>query len=119
LFNAARITRDDPFCFAYIGVEWISRNVLKVDKRIFAQLLGIKSVDGSLFHQQGNFPSHGFVEIGQPEALQFVSNAELDGVDFEAIRLLVHQQKVFTRDASEDAITNCTWVHAKKRIPLL
>jgi hypothetical protein len=119
LFNAARITRYDPFYFGYIGVEWISRDVLKVDKRIFAQLLGIKSVDGSLFHQQGNFPSHGFVEIGQPEALQFVGEAELEGVDFEVIRLLVHQQRIFTRDASEDAITNCTWVHAKNRLPVL
>jgi len=49
------------------------------------------------------------------EALQFVTGPDLDGVDFESVRLLVHQQRVFTRDASEDEILNCTWVHARNR----
>jgi hypothetical protein len=115
LYNALRITRADPFYFHYIGVAWISTDVLKVDKRIFAQLLGIKSVDGSLFHQQGNFPSHGFVEIGQGEAAQSVSEADLEGVDYERVRLLVHQPHIFVRDATEDDLARCNWVHARRR----
>jgi hypothetical protein len=115
LYNALRITRSDRFYFHYIGVEWLSQDVMKVDKHIFAQLLGIKSVDGSLFHQQGNFPSHGFVELGRVEAMlqPFV---ELEGIDFDKMRLLVHQDHIFVKDASETNLLNCTWVHARHRI---
>jgi hypothetical protein len=31
---------------------------------IFAKLLDVKIIDGSLFHHQGNFSSHGFIENG-------------------------------------------------------
>lgn len=115
LYNALRITKSDPFYFHYIGVEWISAYILKVDKRIFAQLLGIKSVDGSLFHQQGNFPSHGFVEIGHGEASRHLPEGDLEGVDYERVRLLVHKSRVFIRDATEEDLARCAWVHARKR----
>jgi hypothetical protein len=115
LYNALKITTSDPFYFDFIGVEWISDIVLKVDKRIFAQLLGIKTVDGSLFHRQGNFPSHGFAELTSIEAVDLLGAAELVGVDFDVIRLLVHQERVFVRDASLEAIENCKWVPVRQR----
>lgn len=90
-------------------------NVLKVDKKVFAQLLGIKSVDGALFHLQGNFPSHGFVELGINEAMEMLNEEEMEGVDYERIRLLIHQDGVFVKDATEDIILNCTWAHARSR----
>jgi hypothetical protein len=115
LYNALKITASDPFYFDFLGVAWISETVLKVDKRVFAQLLGIKTVDGSLFHQQGNFPSHGFAELTPGEAERLVEKGELEGVDFDIIRLLVHHSRVFVRDASCEAIENCKWSRVKDR----
>jgi hypothetical protein len=71
-------------------------------------LLGIRTIDGLLFHQQGNFPSHGFVEIGQAEARQILSAEDLERVDYERMRLLVHQERVFVRDATETDMATCS-----------
>jgi hypothetical protein len=49
-------------------VRWVTDCVFLVQKVIFAQLLGVRTIDGSFFHQEGNFPSHGFVELAFPEA---------------------------------------------------
>jgi hypothetical protein len=111
-----KITESDPFYFRYVGVEWIGERVLKVDGRVFAQLLGIKSVDGALFHLQGNFPSHGFVELGYNETMKMLTKEVLEGVDYERIRLLIHQDGVFVKDATEAIILNCTWARARDRI---
>jgi hypothetical protein len=103
----------------FIFIIWASHGFplkfLKVDKCIFAQLLGIKNVDGSLFYQQGNFPSHGFIEIGYSEALRTVAEADLEGVDYERVRLLVHHSRIFVRDATEEDLTRCNWVHDRLR----
>jgi hypothetical protein len=114
LYNALRITTSDPFYFDFIGVEWLSDVVLKVNKSIFAQLLGIKTVDGSLFHRQGNFPSHGFLELTLSEAAALVSPEYLQEIDFSITRLLFHEQRVFVRDATIEAIENCKWVQVTR-----
>lgn len=116
LYNALKITEDDQFYVEYVGIEWVSSNVLKVDKYTFARLLGIKTIDGSLFHQQGNFPSHGFIELSSQDALKYVSKEVLEGVDFDKIRLLIHQDGIFVRGCSEDKIENCKWKSTKKRL---
>ena len=56
LYNALKISQISPTYSELAGVQWITPNVIKVSKGQFARLLGIKSIDGSLFHQQGNFP---------------------------------------------------------------
>jgi hypothetical protein len=109
------MTKWDPFYFQYVGVEWIGEKVLKVDKKVFAQLLGIKSVDGALFHLQGNFPSHGFVELGFDEAMKMLTEEVMEGVDYERIRLLIHQDGVFVKNATEAIILNCTWAQPRHR----
>jgi hypothetical protein len=115
LYNALKITLDDPFYVEFIGIEWVTDVVLKIDKRIFARLLAIKTVDGSLFHQQGNFPSHGFVELSEQTGLEYVPKEVLDGVDFDNVRLLVHQEGVFRRNCTEADIERCKWISARKR----
>jgi hypothetical protein len=115
LYNALKITTDDPFYIEFIGIEWITDNVLRIDKRKFARLLAIKTIDGSLFHQQGNFPSHGFVELAETTALDFVTKDMLFGVDFDNIRLLVHQDGVFKKGCTEEDIGRCKWISARRR----
>jgi hypothetical protein len=115
LFNSLKITTEDSFYFEYIGVEWITEDVLKIDKRLFARLLGIKTIDGSLFHQQGNFPSHGFVELSDAEAKRRLPELDLGGIDYESVRLLTHEPGVFTKHCTEDAINRCKWVGPPRR----
>jgi hypothetical protein len=115
LYNALKITLEDPFYIEFIGVEWVTDRVLKIDKHVFARLLGIKIIDGSLFHQQGNFPSHGFVELAEKNALQWVTPEILAGVDFDNVRLLVHQEGIVTRNCTEEDIDKCKWISARKR----
>jgi hypothetical protein len=115
LYNALKITVDDPFYIDFIGLEWVTDVVLKIDKRVFARLLAIKTVDGSLFHQQGNFPSHGFCELSEKTGLEFVSRELLESVDFDNVRLLVHQDGVFTRNCTEADIERCKWMSVRKR----
>jgi hypothetical protein len=116
LYNALQITRVDALMFPYFGVQWLSNTVMKVDKRAFAQLLGIRSIQGALFHLQGNFPSHGFVEVGQTQALEQLAPEQLQGIDFERVRLVSHQERIFVADATEKTILNCSWTQARTKV---
>jgi len=113
LYNALKMVEMDPFFAPILGVEWITERVLKVNARVFGRLLGIKTVKGSLFHSQGNFPSHGFVELSSVEAPKILDPSLLKNVDYEEIRLLVHLSGEFVKGCKESDIENCRW-NAKK-----
>jgi hypothetical protein len=115
LYNALKISESSPTLAAFVGIGWVSDRILKVDKKAFARLLGIKTIDGSLFHQQGNFPSHGFVEVKSDEAVGKVPKSVLDTVDYDDVRLLTHQPGVFTQQSTEPAIDTCKWISARRR----
>jgi hypothetical protein len=115
LFNALRITIEDSFYVEFIGVEWITDRVLRIDKKIFGRLLGIKIIDGSLFHQQGNFPSHGFIELSEKNAHEWGPPEILTGVDFDNVRLLVHKDGIITKGCTEADIEECKWISVRKR----
>ena len=98
LYNALKISNADPFYSMFLGVEWVTDRVLKVDKKAFARLLGVKTIDGSLFHQQGNFPSHGFIELKASDLpLYEIPPEAIETVDYDNVRLLVHSGGVFVR----------------------
>ena len=117
LYNALKITDSDHFYYIFLGVEWVTDKILKVDKRQFARLLGIRTIDGSFFHQQGNFPSHGFVELTPSQAQTQLDPKDLEGVDYDNVRLLTHQEGIFIRGCTEDVLESCRWVSTKKRTP--
>jgi hypothetical protein len=114
LFNALRIGAVYPNIRRYLGVEWITRTVLRVDKKVFGRLLSVKVVNSAFFYQQGNFPSHGFVEMGPVEAQKTLPPELLEGVDFERVRLLTHQDGVFTAESSDTDIENCKWINNRR-----
>jgi hypothetical protein len=116
LFNALKIAEEDPFYVTFLGVEWLTEFILKVDKKVFARLLGIKTIDGSLFHQQGNFPSHGFIELSERAARESLADTDLEGVDYENVRLLTHQPGIFIRGCTEEGIEHCKWINSRKRV---
>lgn len=115
LFNALRLSTEHPHLIPYIGVEWITPTILKVNKFAFARLLKIKTIDGSLFHHQGNFPSHGFVEINEKEACGILPPEVLSDVDYESVRLLTHPAGIFRRDCTGSDIDNCKWINCRRK----
>ena len=115
LFNAIQFSKNLPDLDFFTGVEWVGKDILKVDKRKFARLLGIHSIDGTLFHMQGNFSTHGFVEISVEEAKQIEPNGDYSRVDGDNVKLLIHQEGIFNRDVTEDQINRCKWVRHKWR----
>jgi len=114
LFNALKLSDDNRFT-KIIGIKWITNEIIQVDKLAFARLLGIKSVDGSLFHQQGNFPSHGFIEVSYQDAKKSCPNLDLKSIDFENIRLLTHSNKIFVKGCSEKDIEECKWANSRSK----
>jgi hypothetical protein len=114
LFNVLALVEAKPHLSKVFGVEWVTDKVLKVDKRAFARLLGIRFIDGSLFHQQGNFPSHGFMELGIGTALDYVSQEQLKGVDFDNVRLFTHREGAFVRGSSGEVLERLKWIKTAK-----
>lgn len=109
LLNALNLSDSDPKLRPFTGVMWLNDYVFRVDKRSFARLIGTKTIDNSLFHQQGNFPSHGFVEITAGEVEKACPDVDLTGVDFDNVRLIMHGEHLFYRGCSESVINECKW----------
>lgn len=115
LYNALAIVEQDPDMYNLLGVKWITDKIFKVDKLLFGRVLGISAIDGGLFHQQGNFPSHGFFEIGAGDVSRYCPpGLDFTGVDFENVRLLTHAEKLFKRGCTEADIEHCRWANARK-----
>ena len=115
LYDALIIGQQSELYEQLVGVKWLTNYVLRVNKGQFARLLGIKSIDGSLFHQQGNFTTHGFIEIGSEDAPQYCSGVDISDVDFDEVRLLIHSQGIFVRGVDEISLINCKWVNEHKK----
>lgn len=97
LYNALRLTSMYPHFEEVVGVFWISNTHFLVHKFIFAQLLGIVHVDGSLFHKQGNFPTHGFCEATFGECAAQGINLPRN-LNNKIFKILYHKSGHFTRD---------------------
>ena len=117
LYNALQISKYKPDLTFAVGVQWITEDVIKVNSREFARLLAIKSVGGALFHRQGNFPSHGFVELTQEEVKQKLSEEDASNIDFVDIKAITHKTGGFTRSSTEADFHKCNWVKVTKNDP--
>ncbi|OHT00776.1 hypothetical protein TRFO_07753 [Tritrichomonas foetus] len=109
LYNALSIVEQDPKMYNLLGVKWITDTVFKVDKLLFGRVLGISSIDGGLFHQQGNFPSHGFCEVSGQELEQLKTNYNLTDIDQDRVRLMHHPDGLFQKSSNEDDVNRCKW----------
>lgn len=109
LYNALRITEQCPDFFPHIGVKWVTDDVIWVNRETFACLIGVKTVEGGLFHQQGNFPSHGFVELSFEESQMLAHTLNLGRIDLSVMRLVRHKNGIFRRGCTELDIFHCQW----------
>ena len=114
LYNGLLIVDNNPQMYNLIGVKWVTDTVIKVDKLIFGRLLGISSIDGGLFHKQGNFPSHGFAEVSVAEVERLKQEYDLSDVDMDRVRLMYHKLGMFVKGSDEESVTKCKWVEEAK-----
>jgi hypothetical protein len=112
LYNALLIINQCPQFYPFVGIRWVTDEVLIVEKFVFARLLGLRSVDGGLFHQQGNFPSHGFVELSFEEAQRIAAENGVADVDSASIRFMKHRSGAFRRNCAEDVIHRIEWTRS-------
>jgi len=112
LFNALQISKYSPDLIPMVGVQWVTDTIFRVNAKAFARLLGIKSIDGALFHQQGNFPSHGFVEISKCDIKNMIPPESVKFVDCVVWKAFYHKTGALKRESSEDELPKCNWTKA-------
>lgn len=109
LFNALKLTQNCPEFLPHVGVEWVTDSVFRVHRAAFARLLGVKTIEGGLFHQQGNFPSHGFVELPFDVSDCISREAGLGPADLSQVRFMRHSAGLFVRQSTERDLESCKW----------
>lgn len=109
LYNALKISEIYPDFINHVGIQWVTNEIFRVDRAAFANLLGVKSIEGSLFHQQGNFPSHGFIELDYPESDQLSIDSNFGHVDLSTHRFLKCCHGNFNRYSTERDIIDLKW----------
>lgn len=92
------ITKTFPDSYPFIGVVWVTDRVFKVNSTIFAYLLGIHSIQGGLFHKQGNFSRHNYQQVLKQNSHDIETNVDISDVDDFLIRLFIDSENRFSRD---------------------
>jgi hypothetical protein len=92
LYNALCITSKFP------DAVWISPNVTKIHAQPFAKMLGIHTVQGGLFHKQGNFSRYGFSHIFKHVTPEFALSPSCEDVDDYNVRLYTDKSNRFFRE---------------------
>lgn len=98
LYNALLITKKYPESFKYIGVKWVGKDLILVNSKTFAALLGIRSVQGGLFHKQGNFSRHNFLQVMRTSIKDSALISLCREVDDFNVRLYTDMHNRFNRD---------------------
>jgi hypothetical protein len=109
LVTALLITEHIPQSFAVVGVRWLGCDVIMVDGPVFARLLNVKAVEAGLFHQQGNFPSHGFVELPFEDCQGMANDAGFRQFDKSKIRFFRHSSGEFRRGLEHFDLEKLKW----------
>ena len=97
LYNALCITMKHPDAYKFVGAIWVTQTVMKINSQIFANLLGIHSIQGGLFHKQGNFSRHGFMHVYKQSTMNLQKNPLCDDVDDYNVRLFTDRMNRFSR----------------------
>ena len=111
LYNALQIAENMPEFIPHIGVQWATDSIIKVDREPFARLIGVKTIEGGLFHQQGNFPSHGFMELSFKESDALSRKLNFGPADLSVVRYVQHMNGKFVRGCTEEDLDGCKWTN--------
>lgn len=115
VYNALQISEKVPHLRKFIGLSWLSNTVMRVENNIFGRLIGITSIAGGLFHRQGNFTSHGFIDAPASIVRMDLGPDYIIPSEKDNYRLLIHSMGMVYRGCTEDDIAHCKWAQTYPR----
>lgn len=100
LYNLLLISSQIPKLQRAIGVRWVNDSVIELSRSALINIFNVResTVDGSMFHRQGNFPTHRFIEITDTNFQQmgFLEYGQMPRVPGDT-KFFIHEPRVFTR----------------------
>lgn len=117
LYNALKITSHYPQYEDLIGVYWVSNDVFVVKRHEFAVLNAIKIEKGALFHQHGNFTTHGFQQIDYSQLMTEFGGDFLSVFDEKNDVFCRHKDLAFTiKTTGEQILDDCPYRNDHKKL---
>jgi hypothetical protein len=112
LWNALALTRADPALYRFVGVAWVSRSVLKVNREVFGRFINVTRPAAALYNNQGSFATHGFRELAKAEVGREVREEELADVEESVVRLFQHLTPLFNAYSRPEEVMACRYVQS-------
>lgn len=100
LYNLLLISINYPILEKALGVRWVNDNVIEVSRSGLVNIFNLRenTVDGSMFHRQGNFPTHKFIEVNESnfQQLGFYEYPKMPRIQGDT-KFFMHEPHIFTR----------------------
>jgi hypothetical protein len=108
LWNALALTKSDPKLYDFVGVIWLTRSVLKVNRDVFGGFINVTRPAAALYNAQGSFATHGFREVPLRD-VQGVTPEEVSDVDESVVRLFEHITPLFNVYSTDAQVLCCRY----------
>ena len=106
LYNLLLISINYPILENALGVRWANDNVIEISRSGLVNIFNLRenTVDGSMFHRQGNFPTHKFIEINESNFQQFgfYEYPKMPRIQGDT-KFFMHEPHIFTRRPMTEA----------------
>ena len=119
LYNILVITSKIPALEFAMGARWVGPRVIEVSRKGVLNVFNIqeKNVDGALFHKQGNFQTHNFIEISMNNYKEYeFYSYKVNNNTEDVIRYYAHAPNIFThRIISEEELSQIRYNYMSKK----
>lgn len=106
LYNLLLISIQCPILEKALGARWLNDNVIDISRSGLINIFNVRenTVDGSMFHRQGNFSTHKFIEINESnfQQLGFYEYPKMPRIQGDT-KFFIHEPHVFTRRPMTEA----------------
>lgn len=111
LWNALALSTHFPDLIHILGIQWVSNDVLKVNRDRFGSLINVTKPSAALFNNQGSFQTHRFLEVSKHEAIHTfnIPPASIEDVDESVVRLYRHSDGLLRANSQKTDIHSCRW----------
>jgi hypothetical protein len=109
LWNALALTKSDPALYPLVGVIWVTRRVMKVNRDVFGRFINVTRPAAALCSMQGSFATHGFREIPLRDVAGAMTDEQISDIDESTVRLFAHTAALFTACSTDDEVLCCRY----------
>jgi hypothetical protein len=110
LWNALALTKSDPDLYEFVGVIWLTRTVLKVNRDVFGRFINVTKPAAALYNGQGSFATHGFREVCRMDVEGMVAKEDVSDVDGSVVRLFEHMSSLFHVYSTDEQVLCCRYL---------